>query len=66
MSHFEEIFDEWDYEFDIHIATVSGNYYSYGIEADSLDDAMKVAEEFFTNDYPDEEIEEMWWVEEDD
>ena len=60
------MWNEDKYEFHIQIVTTSGNCYNYNIEADSLDDAMNIAEElFFTDDYLDEEIEEMWWIEED-
>ena len=66
MSYYDFLNNEEESEFHIQIATTFGNYFKYAIEADSLDDAMNIAEEIFTNDYPDAEIEEMWWVEEDD
>lgn len=45
---------EWLYEFKIEIETLLHNTYEYNIGADTSDDAIKVAIEFFEDDYPEE------------
>ena len=55
--------DEYAYQYDMRVSTENGNLYQYVIEADNLEDAIKVTEEFFQADYFGEfEIEEIWCV----
>ena len=53
--------DEYTYQYDMRVSAENGDLYQYVIEADNLDDAIKVTEEFFQADYFGEiEIEEIW------
>lgn len=52
------LFDEegvFAYEYTILI----NNYYEYGIEADTDEDAIAVVKEFFADDYPEVEFKEI-------
>ena len=49
-------YDEWKYEYDIKLICESNKEYLYSIQADNADDAIAVAIEFFSDDYPYETV----------
>ena len=55
MINFSIIEDE-DLEFAFEFDILINEKYEYGIEADTEEDALAVAREFFTDDYPEAEI----------
>ena len=57
----EEI--KFEYEYDVRLICESGNEYLYGIEADCDEDAILVANEFFSDDYPHETVVETKIIE---
>lgn len=46
--------EEWAYEFKVEIKTLLNNTYEYCVEADTPNDAIEVAIEFFEDDHPEE------------
>jgi hypothetical protein len=55
MINFSIIEDE-DLDFAFEFTVLINEKYEYGIEADTEEDALAVAKEFFTDDYPEVEI----------
>lgn len=55
MINFSIIEDE-DLDFAFEFSVLINEKYEYGIEADTEEDALAVAREFFTDDYPEVEI----------
>ena len=55
MINFSIIEDE-DLDFAFEFTVFINEKYAYGIEADTEEDALAVAREFFTDDYPEVEI----------
>lgn len=55
MINFSIIEDE-DLDFAFEFTILINKKYEYGIEADTEEDALAVAREFFTDDYPEVEI----------
>lgn len=55
MVNFSIIEDE-DLDFAFEFTVLINEKYEYGIEADTEEDALTVAREFFTDDYPEVEI----------
>lgn len=45
---------EREYDYDVKLMCESGKEYLYSIEADNADNAIAVAIEFFSDDYPEE------------
>lgn len=55
MINFSIVEDE-DLDFAFEFTILINEKYEYGIEADTEEDALAVAREFFTDDYPEVEI----------
>ena len=55
MINFSIVEDE-DLDFAFEFTILINEKYEYGIEADTEEDALAVAKEFFTDDYPEVEI----------